>query len=119
VDYVRNKGGSLVLLADPVRDRDALDAYCALFGFTLVPTQSQSLVLSGGEITQTEISPAQTIFTSVARAGTGRVVVVSDSVAFSDLALGGGFAVPSPVQRRLYDLEFWLFDTLLASERHD
>ncbi len=115
VKYVKSHGGSLVLLGDPRRDREALDAYCALFGFSLVTTQSGSLVLAGGTITQTEISPAQTISTSVARAGAGRVVVVSDSVAFSDLALGGGFAVPSIIQRRLYDLEFWLFGTLLAS----
>ncbi|MDD4904110.1 MAG: hypothetical protein PHX77_06415, partial [Candidatus Bipolaricaulis sp.] len=115
VDYVRSQGGSLVLLGDPLRDREALGAYCALFGFSLATAQSGSIVLSGGEVTRTEISPAQTIFTSVARAGAGRVVVVSDSVAFSDLALGGGFAVPSIVQRRLYDLEFWLFGTLLAS----
>jgi len=114
-DYVASQGGSLVLLGDPVRDRGALDAYCALFNLVLEPAQSQSLVLSGGEITQTEVSPAQTIFTSVARVGTGRVVVVSDSVAFSDLALGGAFAVPSTIQRRLYDLEFWLFGTLLAA----
>jgi len=119
VDYVRNKGGSLVLMGDPVRDEEALEGYCALFGLTLVPNQSQSLILSTGEVSSSKISPAQTVYTSVARIGAGRVVVVSDSVAFSDLSLGGGFTVPSTVQRRLYDLEFWLFGTLLASERRD
>jgi hypothetical protein len=115
VDYVRNKGGSLVLLGDPVWDREGLDKYCALFGLTVVRAQSDSLVLSAGTTVQTEISPAQTVFISVASAGAGRVVLLSDSVAFSDLALGGGFATPSTIQRRLYDLEFWLFGTLLAS----
>ncbi|MEN6369971.1 MAG: DUF4350 domain-containing protein [Thermotogota bacterium] len=115
VDYVRNKGGSLVLLGDPVRDRGGLDEYCALFGLAVVRAQSDSLILSTGKTVQTVVSPAQTIFTSVAPAGAGRVVLLSDSVAFSDLALGGGFAVPSVIQRRLYDLEFWLFGTLLAS----
>lgn len=115
VDYVRSKGGSLVLLGDPVWDREGLDEYCALFGLTVVRAQSDSLVLSAGTTVQTEISPAQTVFISVASAGAGRVVLLSDSVAFSDLALGGGFAMPSTIQRRLYDLEFWLFGTLLAS----
>ncbi len=114
VDYVRNKGGSLVLLGDPVRDREGLEEYCALFGLAVVRAQSDSLVLSAGKTVKTEISPAQTVFTSVAAVGAGRVVLLSDSVAFSDLALGGGFAVPSTIQRRLYDLEFWLFGTLLA-----
>lgn len=43
----------------------------------------------------------------------GKLIVVVDSYAFSDTVMGNTFTEPSEQQRRIYETEFYLFESLL------
>jgi len=104
-------GGTAYLLDRCGRDRSGTDRILAAFDRTLDDDAcGADRVLDGATVVSREVSPSLTIYASVLDVGEGRLVFVSDSSAFSNVALGGSFTIPSTIQRALYDTVFWLFD---------
>jgi len=106
VRYVQQEGGTLVVMGRPRQDRAAIAGLLGPFDLDLDEAAAGALILRGADIVEHEVSPAMTLPVSSARSGSGRIVLVGDSAAFSDLSFGGTFTVPSDVQRRLYDIAF-------------
>jgi len=50
---------------------------------------------------------------SLKRKGQGLIVVMADSMLFSDKMLGSTGVVPTPEQLKLYELEFWMLEDLV------
>jgi hypothetical protein len=76
------------------------------------------LTLSGGKqillTSQNETQACMAEVTNKTTGDIGKLVVVVDSYAFSDTVMGGTFTEPTEQQRRVYETEFFLFDTLLT-----
>lgn len=76
------------------------------------------LTLSGGKqillTSQNETQACMAEVTNKTTGDIGKLVVVVDSYAFSDTVMGGTFTEPTDQQRRVYETEFFLFDTLLT-----
>jgi ABC transporter family protein len=110
VEYVEHSAGQLMVMVqrdiDPNRIADILNA----FDLSAIFDKQAGWLIANGEIYKHKISPALTIGVSIANHGEGKIILIGDSVPFSDLSMGGAFNVPSSVQRTLYDLEFWLLD---------
>jgi len=114
--YVRD-GGALVLMGRPQVDRDAIARILSFLDLKVEEGRTGGLVLRGAETVEHVISPAMTLETSSAGCDRGRVVLLGDSTAFSDLSFGGTFTVPSDVQRRLYDVAFALLREIGGATR--
>ncbi len=114
VEYVEDFAGRLVLMGrrddDPDRFASILDA----FELRVLFDRQAGWLFAEGETYAHEVSPALTLYVSITDRGSGKVVLIGDSVPFSDLSMGGEFNVPSSVQQELYDIEFWLLDRVLA-----
>ena len=95
------------------RDQEGLRKILERFSLQTKEDDSSRLVLTGADVEKPTLDPASPVSISVARSGEGVVVLATDSVFFSDAHLGGSFTVPSPKQRELYDLEYFLFEELL------
>lgn len=48
--------------------------------------------------------------------GDGMIVVMVDSYTFSDSVMGGCFTVPDEFQRKVYELEYFIFENVLADK---
>ena len=105
-EYVREDGGTLILLGRPDTDRASLDRLLVFLDLGIEEGPGGTLVLGGANVAEHEISPAMTLHVSRAKHGKGRVILIGDSAALADLSFGGTFTIPSDVQRRLYDVAF-------------
>jgi hypothetical protein len=72
-------------------------------------TGGQQILLTSHNNTQVCVAEV----TNKTTGANGRLVVVVDSYAFSDTVMGGTFTEPSEQQRRIYETEFYLFESLL------
>jgi len=100
------EGGTLVLLDCCGREASGSVELLSSLGLELAGVCGSERVLVGGATAEYEVSPSLSIAVSQAFLGGGRVIVISDSTAFSNLSLGGAFTVPSGVQEVLYNVWF-------------
>jgi len=114
VEYVENSAGRLVLMGRRDDDSDRLADILDAFELRVLFDAQAGWLLAEGETYTHEVSPALTLHVSIADRGKGKVVLIGDSVPFSDLSMGGAFNIPSSVQQALYGIEFWLLDRVLA-----
>lgn len=114
VKYVEDSAGRLVLMGRRDDDPDRLAAILDAFELRVLFDRQAGWLLAEGETYAHEVSPALTLHVSIADRGSGKVVLIGDSVPFSDLSMGGEFNVPSSVQQELYGIEFWLLNRVLA-----
>ena len=111
--YVKEKAGKLVLMDTKTRDQEGLRKILERFSLQTKEDNNSRLVLTGADVEKPVLDPSSPVSISVARSGEGVVLLATDSVFFSDAQLGGSFTVPSPKQRELYDLEYFMFEELL------
>jgi hypothetical protein len=52
-------------------------------------------------------------YIAVVERGDGRLVVVVDSYTFNDNVLGGTFTEPDEDLRKIYDLQYYIFEEIL------
>lgn len=74
-------------------------------------TTTPYLSIVGG--TDTYMSQDNKTFITVVEEGKGKLVVVVDSYTFTDTILGGTFTEPDNVLRKIYDLEYYIFEELM------
>jgi len=72
------------------------------------------LTIIGGE--QTYLTERNETSIAVTELGEGKIVVVVDSYTFSDNILGGTFTEPDEDLRRIYNIEYYLFEELLLTD---
>ena len=113
--YVES-GGTLILMDACGRDSAGMATIIDYFGLKTVGPCGSEAILLDAEVVSRVISQALTVHTSSATHGDGRIILVSDSSAFSNLSLGGAFTEPSKIQQALYDTIYWLLD---YAERRD
>jgi len=111
--YVEEEGGKLVLIESTRRSQAGLAGILEQFALQVEVQDDSKLVLVGADVENIALDTTAPVSVSMARRGEGVVVLVADSSFFSDAYFGGSFTQPSPTQRELYDLEYFLFEELL------
>jgi len=108
--YVKS-GGALILMDQCGRNTTGMAMLLSQFELETMGSCGSEAILLGAEVVSRVISPALTVHISLAPHGDGRIILVSDSSAFSNLSLGGAFTEPSEIQQSLYDTIYWLLDS--------
>lgn len=125
-----NRGGKLILMDSSLNENSTANELLQTFNMKIdfKPLKSPFFYdISGQKISSTQYAAKVTggkpvLFTgnndpvlSVRRKGEGLVVVMTDCRLFSDEIFGSTSTIPSPEQRRLYDLEFWMLKELIEA----
>jgi len=74
-------------------------------------TTQQAAKIEGGQpVLLTEDS---NVILAMVRKGKGLIVVMADSMLFSDMKMGSTGTVPTPEQLKVYEMEFWMLKKLI------
>ena len=131
IDYV-DQGGRLIVMDSSFNKNSTSNEILALFDMKLsfeprqdsffldalgqrIATTIYSGIVKGGK--PVLIAQDKEPILSQTRRGKGLVVVMVDSMLFSDRMLGTTGIEPNSEQRRLYELEFWLLRELLGGSQ--
>ena len=129
LDYV-NGGGRVVLIDSSFNKSSTANEFLKAFDMKInmnlskssffndpsgrkIPTTQQSASIEGGE--SVLFTENKDPILSLKRKGQGLVVVMADSMLFSDSMLGSTGTVPTPEQLKLYELEFWMLKELIKA----
>jgi hypothetical protein len=131
LEYVK-QGGRLIILDGAFNKESTANEILSLFnlqisfqtpksstfhdvsGHAIAATQQAAVIVGGEPVLVTENKEP---LLSVAKKGRGIVAVMADSRLFSDRMLGSTGIVPTPDQRKLYDLEFWLLAEVMGASK--
>jgi hypothetical protein len=123
------QGGRLILLDGTFNSTSTANEILEVFNMKISYSQQKTSVfhdISGRSISTTQyaarVEGGEPVLTtkskepilSVRKKGEGLIVVMADSRLFSDRIMGTTGVFPSPEQRKIYDLEFWLLKELLS-----
>ena len=129
LNYV-NGGGKLILMDNSFNKNSTANEILKVFDMRIdmnpskssffndpsgrkIPTTQQSASIEGGE--SVLFTENKDPILSLKRKGQGLVVVMADSMLFSDRMLGSTGTVPNSEQLKLYELEFWILKELIRA----
>ncbi|RLF34703.1 MAG: hypothetical protein DRN08_04235 [Thermoplasmata archaeon] len=124
VNYVKN--GGKILLMDSAFNTDST-ANDLLLNFGLAIKRGVDKLNIGEDFAIGEpsisiigeepiLSLNEDVVVAKKKIGDGMIVVMVDSYTFSDSVMGGCFTVPDEFQRKVYELEYFIFENVLADK---
>ena len=100
------EGGVLILADSCGRDASGTTLLLERLELALDGICGQERTLAESSVRTYPISPSLVLAVSQVGLGAGRVILISDSTAFSNLSLGGAFTLPSGIQEAIYSVWF-------------